>query len=69
MELITILVVSIAVLVILAVLLKFNIKNIKLIRQIGENSQLNEITNALPENEEVCKQILEMIIHKQAYTL
>lgn len=61
MELITILVVSIAVLVILAVLLKFNIKNIKLIRQIGKNSQLNEITNALPENEEVCKQILKML--------
>lgn len=61
MELITILVVSIAVLVILAVLLKFNIKNIKLIKQIGENSQLNEITNALPENEEVCKQILKML--------
>lgn len=61
MELITILVVSIAVLVILAVLLKFNIKNIKLIKQIGENSQLNEITNELPENEEVCKQILKML--------
>lgn len=61
MEIITILFMSIAVLVISAVLLKFNMKNIKLIKQIGEDSKLNDITNSLPENEEICRQILKML--------
>ena len=61
MELITILIMSVIIIVILAVLVKFNLKNIKLIKQIGEDKNLNEITNNLPENEEICKQILKML--------
>ena len=33
----------------------------KLIKQIGEDKGLNEITNVLPENEEICKKMLEML--------
>ena len=33
----------------------------KLIKQIGEDKDLNEITNVLPENEEICKKMLEML--------
>ena len=46
---------------ILLVLLKDNLKNMKLIKQIGEDKDLNEITNVLPENEEICKKMLEML--------
>lgn len=31
------------------------------IKKIGEDKELNEITNALPENEEICKDILKML--------
>ncbi|MBR1653905.1 MAG: hypothetical protein IJ690_03000 [Clostridia bacterium] len=61
MELITILVMSVTILAFLAILLRFNCNNIRLIKQIGEDNKLNEITNALPENEEICKQILKML--------
>ena len=64
MELIVLLVVSIIVLLILAVVLKFNLKNIKLIKQIGESKELNRLTNNLPENEEICRDILE-ILHNE----
>ncbi len=61
MELITIIIISIIVLVVLAILLKFNIRNIKNIKDIGENKDLNEITNSLPENEQICREILKML--------
>ena len=31
------------------------------IKKIGEDKQLNEITNSLPENEDICKEMLEML--------
>ena len=61
METTVILILSIIILIVLVVLLKFSKKNIQKIKDIGENRELNEITNALPENEEVCKEILKML--------
>lgn len=61
MEIISILIISIIILIILAILLKNNLKNIKLIKQIGEDKKLNELTNVLPENEEICKEMLAML--------
>ena len=65
MELIVLLITTLMVLAILAVLLKFNMKNIKIIKQIGQNKELNEITNALPENEQICKDILKMLHNEE----
>ena len=61
MELITILTSSIIILLILSILLGFNIKNIKLIKQIGESKDLNNITDKFPENEKICADILKMV--------
>ncbi len=61
MELVTILIMSIIILIVLVILLKFNKTNIQKIKDIGESKELNEITNALPENEEICKDILKML--------
>lgn len=61
MELITILISSIVILIVLAILLRFNKSNVMKIKKIGEDSSLNEITNVLPENEEICKEILTML--------
>lgn len=61
MEIISILIICIIIMLILAILLKDNLKNMKLIKQIGEDKRLNEITNVLPENEEICKEILSML--------
>ena len=61
MEIITILVMSVVILIILTIILKVNRKNFLIIKQIGEDQKLNEITNALPENKEICKDILKML--------
>ena len=61
MELITILTSSIIILLILSILLGFNIKNIKLIKQIGESKDLNNITDKFPENEKICADVLKMV--------
>ncbi len=61
MELISILVMCIIILIVLTILLGVNRKNIFFIRQIGEDESLNEITNCLPENKEICKEILSIL--------
>lgn len=61
MEILSILIMCIIIMLVLVVLLKDNLKKIKLIKQIGEDKELNEITNALPENEEICKEMLSML--------
>lgn len=61
MEIVAILILSIIVLITFAVLFKVNLKNLKMIKIIGEDKQLNEITNSLPENEQVCKELLSML--------
>lgn len=61
MELITILITGILSIILLAFIIKFNMKNIQKIKQTGENKSLKEITNSLPENEIICKNILKML--------
>lgn len=61
MELIILLIMSFVVLIVLALLFKFNVENIRKIEQIAHNKKLNEITNSLPENEQICKEILKML--------
>ena len=61
MEIVTILISSIIVLIVFAVLFKVSIKNLKAIKTLGEDKKLNKITNALPENAQVCKEILTML--------
>ena len=61
MEILIILIMSIIMMIVLAIILKFNRANIKEIKHIGKDEKLNEITNSLPENEEICKEILEML--------
>lgn len=61
MELITILITGILSIILLAFIIKFNMKNIKKIKQTGENQSLKKITNSLPENEIICKNILKML--------
>lgn len=61
MELIVLLISSLTILLILSILIGFNAKNIKLIKSIGKDEKLNKITNKLPENEQVCKEILAML--------
>lgn len=61
MELIILLIMSFIVLIVLALLFKFNVENIRKIEQIAHNKELNEITNSLPQNEQICKEILKML--------
>ncbi len=61
MELITILIMSIIILITLVIILKLNRKNMKLIKQTGYDKKLNEITNCLPENKKICKEILSIL--------
>lgn len=61
MELVIISLMSVIVIIVLAIILKFNLNNIKLIKHIGKSKELNEITNALPENEQICKDILKIL--------
>ncbi len=58
MEYIVIILASIAFLAILAFVLELNIKKLK---SIGENKELDELTNSFPENTDVCKSILKML--------
>lgn len=58
MEYIVIILASITFLVILAFILELNINKLK---SIGENKQLDELTNSFPENIDVCKSILKML--------
>lgn len=57
--------VSIVVIILFIVVIKFalnvKLKDIKKIKEIGFNKELNDITNKLPENTEICKGILKMI--------
>lgn len=61
MEIFTILIISIIVIVLFLLLYGLNFKKLKEIKEVGESKELNKITNKLPENEQVCKEILLMI--------
>ncbi len=56
MEYIIVIVVSILFSIVLAIIFGMNIKKIK---QIGENKKLDNLTNAFPENIDICKSILK----------
>lgn len=58
MEYMIIILASIAFLAILAFVLELNIKKLK---AIGENKELDELTNSFPENIDICKSILKML--------
>ena len=57
--------VMIFICIITLIVLKFawniKIKDVKTLKDIGYDPKLNEITNKLPENKEVCKSILKML--------
>lgn len=61
MDIIVILVVSVVFIIMLALLFKVNRKSIIAIKRIGENKELNDIACKLPENEEICTEILKMM--------
>ena len=65
MELIAILVLSLTIVVVSVFLMEFNLKNIKMIKQLGEKKDLNNITNGLPENEQICKEMLKMLHNEE----
>ena len=61
MEYIVAIIVSLAFLIILKFAWNIKVKNLKQIKEIGYNEQLNEVTNKLPENEQICKTILKKL--------
>ena len=58
MELLIIILVLILILILLALILKINFKKIK---QIGENKQLDILTEKYPSNIEICRLMLKML--------
>lgn len=61
MEVLIILLICILSLLILDIIFEINIKNVK---QIGENKELDELTEKYPSNIDICKSILEMLNNK-----
>lgn len=65
MEILIMLLSSILVLVIFLLLFRVNRRNVVAIKKLGKDKELNEITNSLPENEQVCKEILDMLCNDE----
>ena len=61
MEYLVVIVVCIVFLVVLKFAWNIRIKDIKKLKEIGYSEELNEITNKLPENKEICQSILKKI--------
>lgn len=61
MEFIIVILVCIAFLIILKFAWNIKLKDIKQLKEIGYDKELNEITNKLPENKEICKEILKKL--------
>ncbi len=61
MEYLIIVLSCIGFLIILKFAWKIKIKDIKKLKEIGYSKELNEITNKLPENKEICKTILKKL--------
>ena len=61
MEYIIIIIISIIWLIILALVYQIKVSDIRKIKEIGFSEELNKITDKLPENEIVCKQILKQL--------
>ncbi len=64
MEYIVAIIVSLAFLLILKFAWNIKIKDIKKLKEIGFNKKLNEITNKLPENKQICETILRKLNNK-----
>lgn len=61
MQYVAIIIISIITLIILKFAWNIKIKDIKKIKKLGYNKDLNQITNKLPENKEICKNILKKL--------
>ncbi|MGN1269613.1 MAG: hypothetical protein ACI4UU_01920 [Clostridia bacterium] len=61
MQYVAIIIISIITLIILKFAWNIKIKDIKKIKELGYNKDLNQITNKLPENKEICKNILKKL--------
>lgn len=61
MEYIIIIILCTIILITLKFIWNIKLKNLKKIKEIGYDERLNEITNKLPENKEICKTILKML--------
>lgn len=61
MEYIVVIIVSIAFLFVLKFAWNIKIKDIKKLKEIGFDKKLNEITNKLPENKQICETILKKL--------
>lgn len=61
MEFLVVIVICIIFLIVLKFAWDIKIKDIKKLKEIGFNKKLNEITNKLPENKEICKAILKKL--------
>ncbi len=61
MEYIFIICICVLTMIILKFAWSIKIKDIKKLKELGYDKGLNEITNKLPENKEICKDILKML--------
>ena len=61
MQYVAIIIINILTLIILKFAWNIKIKDIKKIKELGYNKDLNQITNKLPENKEICKNILKKL--------
>lgn len=64
MEYIIILIICIVVILIVKFALNVKIKDLKKVKEIGYNKELNDITNQLPDNKTVCEEILLKLKNK-----
>lgn len=61
MEYVFIIIISFISLIVLAFIYQIKIKDMKKIKEIGFSKELNNITDKLPENKEICEDILKQI--------
>lgn len=61
MEYIFIICICVLTMIILKFAWSIKIRDIKKLKELGYDKKLNEITNKLPENKEICKSILKML--------
>lgn len=61
MEYIVIIVASIITIILLKIGLNIRIKDIKKVKEIGYDKELNKIANKFPENKEICESILKKL--------
>lgn len=65
MEYVIIIIASILTLIILKFAWDIKIKDIKKLKELGYDKELNEITNKLPENKEICKRMLKKLNNEE----